>query len=130
MDTQSIKLGIFLCTLFLSLLNAQPLWKDPHSLEIFLENTSQQPLRNFQVSQPPAIPKGSQSCFVPLVHHNFGNSYGQPAIVEYNVGPEVESFKYLTNSRTASHRVRSPRALVANRIELYGNLQRGKMTVY
>ena len=42
------------------------------------------PLRNFQVSQPLTFPTMGNSCDVLLIHHLFSNSFGQPAIVEYD----------------------------------------------
>lgn len=42
------------------------------------------PLRNFQVSQPLPFPTMGNSCDVLLVHHLFSNSFGQPAVVEYD----------------------------------------------
>ena len=42
------------------------------------------PLRDFQVSQPLPFPTMGNSCDVLLVHHQFSNSFGQPAIVEYD----------------------------------------------
>jgi Peptide N-acetyl-beta-D-glucosaminyl asparaginase amidase A len=42
------------------------------------------PLRNFQVSQPLRFPDTEHSCDVVLVHHLFSNSFGQPAVVEYD----------------------------------------------
>lgn len=41
------------------------------------------PLRDFQVSQPLRFPNTGDSCDILLVHHLFSNSFGQPAVVEY-----------------------------------------------
>ncbi|KAF8329143.1 peptide N-acetyl-beta-D-glucosaminyl asparaginase amidase A-domain-containing protein [Cantharellus anzutake] len=53
-------------------------------------NASVPPLVNFQVQQPPALPYDVK-CTVVLTHHLFGNSYYQPAIIDYippsNCGP-------------------------------------------
>lgn len=42
------------------------------------------PLRNFQVQEPLPVPRDAKSCPVALLRHLFINSYGQPAIAEYN----------------------------------------------
>ena len=39
--------------------------------------TTVPPLVDFQVQQPPAVPRTSKSCTVELFHHLFGNSYYQ-----------------------------------------------------
>ncbi|EJD49003.1 hypothetical protein AURDEDRAFT_183127 [Auricularia subglabra TFB-10046 SS5] len=43
------------------------------------------PLRNFQVTPPLALPEGPgvRKCTIPLVHHNFAFSFGLPAVVDY-----------------------------------------------
>jgi Peptide N-acetyl-beta-D-glucosaminyl asparaginase amidase A len=41
------------------------------------------PLRDFQVSQPLLFPNTGRSCDILLMHHLFSNSFGQPAVLEY-----------------------------------------------
>ncbi|KZP11978.1 hypothetical protein FIBSPDRAFT_755761 [Athelia psychrophila] len=41
------------------------------------------PLVDFQVAQPPPLPKGAKQCTVEILQHTFANSYGSPAIVQY-----------------------------------------------
>lgn len=93
---------------------------------------SQGPLRNFQVSQPPSVPSGVKSCLVPLVHHNFANSYGRPAAIDYTVciteittGDDQQIYEPLAEK--ATHLLRDAGALVFNCVELYGNFQRSEM---
>lgn len=54
------------------------------------DNTSR-PLVDMQIYQPPVVPKITSSCLVNLLTHDFGNSYGTPAVVPYtppeNCGP-------------------------------------------
>ncbi|KAI8457352.1 hypothetical protein BY996DRAFT_6915807 [Phakopsora pachyrhizi] len=40
-------------------------------------------LLNFQVSQPPVVPKGGRLCRLNYLQHIFGNSFGQPAKGQY-----------------------------------------------
>jgi len=41
-------------------------------------------LVDFQVAQPPPLPKDVKQCTVKILEHTFGNSYGSPAIVQYS----------------------------------------------
>ncbi|KAF8323313.1 hypothetical protein DL93DRAFT_2050175 [Clavulina sp. PMI_390] len=41
------------------------------------------PLVNFQVQQPPPLPKGARQCTVELVNHVFANSYYQCETIQY-----------------------------------------------
>lgn len=47
------------------------------------ESTS--PIVNFQVAQPLTFSSKLKTCTVEVIHHNFGNSYWQPAIAEWKV---------------------------------------------
>ncbi|EPQ58116.1 hypothetical protein GLOTRDRAFT_136892 [Gloeophyllum trabeum ATCC 11539] len=40
-------------------------------------------LVDFQVAQPPPLPADANQCTIEILTHTFGNSYGQPAIVQY-----------------------------------------------
>ncbi|KAH7889693.1 peptide N-acetyl-beta-D-glucosaminyl asparaginase amidase A-domain-containing protein [Phlebopus sp. FC_14] len=42
-----------------------------------------QVLVDFQVAQPPPVPRDAQTCTVKILERTFGNSYGDPEIVEY-----------------------------------------------
>ncbi|KAL6305342.1 peptide N-acetyl-beta-D-glucosaminyl asparaginase amidase A-domain-containing protein [Sparassis latifolia] len=42
-----------------------------------------QVLVDFQVAQPPPVPQDAQECTIEIVQRTFGNSYGDPEIVEY-----------------------------------------------
>ncbi|KAH9951906.1 peptide N-acetyl-beta-D-glucosaminyl asparaginase amidase A-domain-containing protein [Amylocystis lapponica] len=48
-------------------------------------------LVDFQVAQPPPLPKNAQTCTIEILQRTFGNSYGDPEIVQYtpptNCGP-------------------------------------------
>ncbi|CAD6582508.1 MAG: hypothetical protein CYPHOPRED_002050 [Cyphobasidiales sp. Tagirdzhanova-0007] len=52
------------------------------ALEQQYSNTSS-PLRNFQLAVPPRVAKDAQNCTIELVHHVFGNSWGRPAVLQY-----------------------------------------------
>ncbi|KAF5391453.1 hypothetical protein D9757_001886 [Collybiopsis confluens] len=41
------------------------------------------PLVDFQVAQPPPVPQGAQKCTIQLFQRAFGNSFGDPEVVEY-----------------------------------------------
>ncbi|KIK57824.1 hypothetical protein GYMLUDRAFT_46028 [Collybiopsis luxurians FD-317 M1] len=41
------------------------------------------PLVDFQVAQPPPVPQNAQKCTIQLFQRAFGNSFGDPEIVEY-----------------------------------------------
>ncbi|KAJ3813211.1 peptide N-acetyl-beta-D-glucosaminyl asparaginase amidase A-domain-containing protein [Lentinula aff. lateritia] len=41
------------------------------------------PLVDFQVVQPPPVPQDSQTCTMQLFQRDFGNSFGDPEVVEY-----------------------------------------------
>ncbi|KAJ3987341.1 peptide N-acetyl-beta-D-glucosaminyl asparaginase amidase A-domain-containing protein [Lentinula detonsa] len=41
------------------------------------------PLVDFQVAQPPPVPQDAQTCTVQLFQRDFGNSFGDPEVVEY-----------------------------------------------
>ncbi|KZT30135.1 hypothetical protein NEOLEDRAFT_1054711 [Neolentinus lepideus HHB14362 ss-1] len=43
----------------------------------------EQPLPDFGVYRPPVVPSDVEPCTVLLTHHLFANSYGSPAIVQY-----------------------------------------------
>lgn len=43
-----------------------------------------QVLVDFQVANPPPLPKNAKQCTVEILQHTFGNSYGSPAIVQYS----------------------------------------------
>ncbi|KAI9629545.1 hypothetical protein KEM48_012838 [Puccinia striiformis f. sp. tritici PST-130] len=47
-------------------------------------STSEGLLENFQVAQPPVVPKQGRSCSQNLLQTTFGNSYGKPARVSYS----------------------------------------------
>ncbi|KIO20433.1 hypothetical protein M407DRAFT_220580, partial [Tulasnella calospora MUT 4182] len=53
-----------------------------HSLSGANEPSSH-PLVNFQVAQPLTFPSSLNKCTVEVIHHNFANSYYQPAIAEW-----------------------------------------------
>jgi hypothetical protein len=54
------------------------------------------PLVNFQVSQPLTLPKDVNKCEVPLISRVFGNSYGDPEIVQYTCVTTLCSLSLLT----------------------------------
>ncbi|KIK57827.1 hypothetical protein GYMLUDRAFT_246804 [Collybiopsis luxurians FD-317 M1] len=41
------------------------------------------PLVDFQVTQPPPVPQNAQKCTIQLFQRAFGNSFGDPEVVEY-----------------------------------------------
>ncbi|KAJ3901294.1 peptide N-acetyl-beta-D-glucosaminyl asparaginase amidase A-domain-containing protein [Lentinula edodes] len=41
------------------------------------------PLVDFQVVQPPPVPQDAQTCTIQLFQRDFGNSFGDPEVVEY-----------------------------------------------
>ncbi|KAJ4487950.1 peptide N-acetyl-beta-D-glucosaminyl asparaginase amidase A-domain-containing protein [Lentinula aciculospora] len=41
------------------------------------------PLVDFQVAQPPPVPHDAQTCTIQLFQRDFGNSFGDPEVVEY-----------------------------------------------
>ncbi|KAJ3779303.1 peptide N-acetyl-beta-D-glucosaminyl asparaginase amidase A-domain-containing protein [Lentinula raphanica] len=41
------------------------------------------PLVDFQVAQPPPVPQGAKTCTIELFQRDFGNSFGDPEVVEY-----------------------------------------------
>ncbi|KAH7930776.1 hypothetical protein BV22DRAFT_999830 [Leucogyrophana mollusca] len=45
--------------------------------------TGAQVLVDFQVAEPPPVPSGAQTCTTMILERTFGNSYGDPEIVQY-----------------------------------------------
>lgn len=41
-------------------------------------------LVDFQVTNPPPLPSSAKQCTVKVLENTFGNSYGQPAIVQFS----------------------------------------------
>ncbi|THH10207.1 hypothetical protein EW145_g1493 [Phellinidium pouzarii] len=59
------------------------LWPGLFACMDFIVQTRAAVLVDFQVAQPPPLPKGTKQCTQVLISHTFGNSFGTPAITNF-----------------------------------------------